>query len=80
MYENNEFRSYRKYQQGNEYWRCTINVCTARLKTSNGTEVVDFISNNHTHSDTVANETVQALCTTCKRKATETANSVCFHE
>ena len=41
-YENNKFRSYRKDQQGNEYWRCTINGCTARLKTSNGSEVVDL--------------------------------------
>ena len=32
-----------------------------------------LISNNHSHSDTVANEIVQALRTTCKRKATETA-------
>jgi len=73
MYENNKFRSYRKDQQGNEYWRCTINGCTARLKTSNGSELVDLISNNHTHSDTVVNETVQALRTTCKMKAIETA-------
>jgi len=43
MYENNKFRSYRKDQQGNEYWRCTINGCTARLKTSNGSEVVDLL-------------------------------------
>jgi len=28
-------------------------------------------SNNHSHSDTVANEIVQAMRTTCKRKATE---------
>jgi len=58
MYENNKFRSYRKDQQGNEYWRCTINGCTARLKTSNGSELVDLIINNHSHSDTVANETI----------------------
>jgi len=43
MYENNKFRSYRKDRQGNEYWRCTINGCTARLKTSNGSELVDLI-------------------------------------
>jgi len=73
MYENNKFRSYWKYQQGNEYWRCTIDGCTARPKTSNGSELVDMISNNHTHSDTVVNETVQALRTSCKRKAIETA-------
>jgi len=73
MYENNKFRSCRKDQQGNEYWRCTINGCTARLKTPNGSEAVDLISNNHSLSGTVANETVQALRTTCKRKATETA-------
>jgi len=62
----------RKDQQGNEYWWCTINGRIARLKTSNGSELVDLIINNHSHSDTVANETVQALHTTCKRKATET--------
>ena len=61
MCENNKFRSYRK--DHNEYWWCTINGCTARLKTSNGSELVDFImiSNNHTHAlDAVVNETVQA--------------------
>ena len=42
-------------------------------QTSNGSELVDLISINQIHSDTVANETVQALCTICKRNATETA-------
>ena len=41
-------------------------------------DLVDLISNSDTYSDTVANETVQALCTTCKRKATEVSpNRVC---
>jgi len=33
------------------------------LKTSNGSESVELISNNHTHANTVDNETVQALRT-----------------
>jgi len=32
--------------------------CTARLKTSNGSELVELIINNRSHSDTVANETI----------------------
>jgi len=32
-----------------------------------------MISNNRTYSKTVANETMPALRTSCKRKATETA-------
>ena len=72
IHENNKFTSYRKDQQGNEYWRCTINRCTARLKTSTVGEVVELIS-NHAHADTVQNEAVQMLRTACKRKATDTA-------
>jgi len=42
-------------------------VCMKMIKkTSNGSELVDLISSNHTYSDTVANETVQALRTTWK--------------
>jgi len=63
MYENNKFGSYRKDQQSNEYWRCTINGCIARLKTSNGSELVELIINNHSHSDTVANETIWTFLT-----------------
>ena len=72
IYENNKFRSYRKDQQDNEYWRCTVNRCTARLKTLNVGEVVELIS-NHAHADTVKNEAVHILRTACKRKATDTA-------
>ena len=72
IHENNKFRSYRKDQQGNEYWGCTINRCTVRLKTSNVGEVVELIS-SHAHADTVQNEAVQILRTACKRKATDAA-------
>jgi len=72
IHENNKFRSYPKDQQGNEYWRCTINRCTARLKTSTVGEVVELIS-NHAHADTVQNKAVQILRTACKRKTTDTA-------
>ena len=71
LYENNKFRSYRKDQEGNEYWRCTISGCKARLTTSNDSELMECIS-SHTHGDTVQNESVQTLRTACKRKATET--------
>jgi len=52
IHENNNFRSYREDQRGNEYRRCTINRCTARLKTFTVGEVVELIS-YHTHADTV---------------------------
>jgi len=72
LYENNKFRSHRKDQDGNGYWRCnTINRCKARLTTSNDSELIEFIS-SHTHGDTVQNESVQTLRTACRRKATET--------
>jgi len=51
IHENNKFRSYRKDQQGNEYWRCTINRCIARLKTSTVVDIVELIS-NHAHANT----------------------------
>jgi len=71
LYENNNFRNYRKDQECNEYWRCTINGCKAHLTMSNDSGLIEFIS-SHTHGDTVQNESVQTLRTACKRKATET--------
>jgi len=47
--------------EDNEYWRFTINRCTARPKTSTVDDIVQLIS-SHAHSDTV-----QILCTACKR-------------
>jgi len=35
-------------------------------KTSNSSDLVDLISNNHTYSDTVANETVQPCALSVK--------------
>jgi len=79
LHDNNKFRSYRKDQQGSEYWRCTINRRTARLKTSTVSDcevvIVELIP-NHAHADTVQNEAVQILRTACKRKATDTALNV----
>jgi len=68
MYENNKFRSYRKDQHGNEYRLCTISRCAARLKMSDGIELVELTSNNHTYANTVDNEIVPALRIARKRK------------
>jgi len=64
-HENNKFRSYRKDQQGNEYWRFTINRRSASEDIDS--RQVELIS-NHAHDDTVQNEAVQILRTACKEK------------
>ena len=50
-----------------------MKIIKQTLNGTYGSELLEMISNNRTYSNTVANETVQALRTTCKSKATETA-------